>query len=203
MHNVIVLEDVVDETTQNEIYDSIFSKTTAWTFSRTVFYDYHPEVTKHQKSSLMSFTKPLIDFKTEERDELFPICYKPLVQGVEKLGGKVKDLYNARVQLQLPILTEKDKLFGVPHIDNHHLPNKYYIAVYYVNDVDGDTVLFKQTKNTATPEDIINGKLEIDQVISPKKGRMIIFDGDIYHAVGKPKTDLRCVLNFNFTYEVK
>jgi hypothetical protein len=185
MFDVQIIDDVVDLETQDNIYNVIFSKDTLWTFSRTVFYDTHPEVIKSQKESLMSFTKPLID------DTNYSLYKKVLDKVI------VNKILNARIQLQLPILTEKDKIYGVPHIDGHR-PYHYKVAVYYVNDVDGDTVLFKQTTENSTPQDIKDGKLEIYKTISPKKGRLIIFDGNIYHSVGKPKTDLRCVLNFNF-----
>jgi hypothetical protein len=199
MADVIVIDDVVDLTTQDKIYNSIFSKDTQWTFSRTVFYDRHPEVLEKQKNQLMSFTHQLMDFNTGEEFGMFPLCSKPLIAGATSLGKSIKQVYNSRLQLQLPILTEKDKLYGVPHIDAHN-PFEYKIGVYYVNQVDGDTVIFKQTNKNSTPENIKNGKLDIDMTIPPKKGRLIIFDGDIYHSVGKPKTDMRCIVNYNFNF---
>ena len=58
---MIIIDDVIDKELQDEIERSIFGKETKWTFSRSVFYDKHPEVTEIQKKSLMSFTKQLID----------------------------------------------------------------------------------------------------------------------------------------------
>jgi len=190
MHNVIVIDDVVDVQTQDLIEKTIFSRETSWTFGRTVFYDNHPEVTDLQKTKLMSFTRPLFDIEKQYRDNNLNLYIKP----IEK---HCKVLISSRIQLQLPLLTEKDKIYGVPHLDGQN-DRPYLVAVYYVNDVDGDTVLFKQTRNNCTAQDIIDGKLDIDQTISPKKGRLVIFDGSIYHAVGKPKTDLRCIINYNF-----
>jgi hypothetical protein len=195
--SVIVIDDIVDKQTQDEIEKTIFGKDTKWTFSRSVFYDTHPEVTDIQKKSLMSFTKQLVNLDTREMDPSFPL-YSKILNGIEnKLDIRINTVYNARIQLQLPLLTEKDKLWGVPHIDAHR-PQKYYIVVYYVNDVDGDTVLFKEKKDEVTPQDVIDGKLTVLQSVSPKKGRVVIFDGDLYHAVGKPKTDMRCIINFNY-----
>jgi hypothetical protein len=188
MTDVIVIDDVVDLATQDEIYNTIFSKDTSWTFSRTVFYDpiMYPEVSTKQKNSLMSFTKPLIG------DEMFSFYCKPL----ETICSFDK-IINCRLQLQLPLITEQNKIYGVPHVDNHG-DFEFKVGVYYTNDVDGDTVIFKQTTKDTTPEEVKEGKLEIDKTISPKKGRLVIFDGDVYHAVGKPKTDLRCIINYNF-----
>ncbi len=193
----IIIDDIVDLETQNLIYQTAFNKNTNWTFSRTVFYDKHPEVMDQQRNSLMAFTKPLVNMDDGSFDPTYPIYHKVLESVQERLGWQIKAIYNARLQLQLPLLTEKDKVWGVPHIDAHR-PNPYKIAVYYVNDVDGATVLFKQTTKNCTPQDVKDGKLEVAHTVSPKKGRVVIFDGDIYHSVGKPKTDMRCVVNYNF-----
>jgi hypothetical protein len=194
MNDVIVIDNVVDLETQNEIYNNVFSKNTQWTFARTVFYDpvMYPEVAEKQKNSLMSFTKSLINFQTREKDKLFDLYTKPLVGITNE-----QNIFNCRLQFQLPLINESGKIHGIPHVDGHH-NFKFKVAVYYVNDVDGDTVIFKQTTRDTTPEEVKEGKLEIDKTISPKKGRLVIFNGDVYHAVGKPKTDLRCIINYNF-----
>jgi hypothetical protein len=194
MTDVTVIDDVIDIASQDEIYNNIFSKDTLWTFARTVFYDkvMYPEVSDKQKNSLMTFTKALIDYNTGERDKLFDLYTRPLHNIC-----KSDSIINCRLQLQLPLITEQNKIYGVPHVDNH-MNRKFKVGVYYTNDVDGDTVIFKQTTKDTTPEEVKDGKLEIDKTISPKKGRLVIFDGDIYHAVGKPKTDLRCIINYNF-----
>ena len=188
---------MINKELQDEIEKTIFGKDTKWTFARSVFYDTHAEVTDVQRKSLMSFTKELINLDTmEPSDDYF--LYSKILDGIQnKINIKINAVLNARIQLQLPLLTEKDKVYGIPHVDGRR-KEKYYVVVYYVNDVDGDTVLFKQTLNNATPQDIIDGKLDIAHTVSPKKGRAIIFDGDIYHSVGKPKTDLRCIINFNY-----
>jgi hypothetical protein len=195
--NIFVIDDIVDKETQDLIESTVFGKETQWTFARSVFYDTHPEVTSIQKKSLMSFTKQLLNLDTGQIDPQYPL-YAEVLKSIErKLNYKIQRVYNARVQLQLPLLTEKDKVWGVPHIDAHR-NDKYMVVVYYVNDVDGDTVIFKQKKGEVTPEDVISGKLDVLQTVPPKKGRVVIFDGDLYHAVGKPKTDMRCIINFNY-----
>jgi hypothetical protein len=191
--DIIVIDDVIDKETQDAIERSIFSKDTQWIFARTVFYDgTNPEVNEKQKNSLMSFTNLMLDLDRKiSLDPLEELYSKPL-QGLD-----VRTLFQIRAQLQLPILTEKDKIYGVPHMDgNRGIP--YRIGVYYVNDSDGDTVIFKQTTNDTTPVDVMTGKLDILTTISPKKGRLVLFNSCRYHAVGKPKQDARCILNYHF-----
>lgn len=88
-----------------------------------------------------------------------------------------------------------DMSINFPHLDNY---NEHYVLVYYVNDSDGDTILFnekweKDDKN----KDIIN--LTTEARVSPKRGRILLFDGLQYHTSQNPiKYDKRCILNINF-----
>ena len=82
-----------------------------------------------------------------------------------------------RAFLQLPINT-KQKHNNI-HVDSI-LP--HIVCLYYVNDSEGDTYLF-------------NG--DITQIITPKKNRVVLFDGSIKHASSAPTKSPRCVLNYN------
>ncbi len=70
------------------------------------------------------------------------------------------------------------------HVD---FEEEHTVVLYYVNESDGDTTLYA--------DDL--GK-EVLQTISPKKGRVIIFDGLIKHSAGVPVNHpTRIVLNYN------
>ena len=70
-----------------------------------------------------------------------------------------------------------------PHVD---LPGQpHHSLIYYVNDSDGPTKIFKGGK--------------IVQKINPKKGRCFIMDGDTWHSSSHPKEHShRIVVNINF-----
>lgn len=190
--SLIIIDDVVDKKTQDDIERSIFSKNTKWIFARTVFYDgTNPEVNETQRNSLMSFTNLMMDPQNQPESDPNIELYSTPVKNI------AKTILQIRAQLQLPILTEKDKLYGVPHVDGYR-DSPYRVGVYYVNDSDGDTYIFKQTTSNTTPVNIMNGLLDVKTTVTPKKGRLIIFDGSVYHAVGKPKKDVRAVLNYHF-----
>ena len=70
------------------------------------------------------------------------------------------------------------------HID---FPFPNVATVYYVNDTDGDTIIYGQDR------------LEIKERVSPKANRLVIFDGDILHTGSSPtKHKTRILLNSNF-----
>ena len=96
-----------------------------------------------------------------------------------------------KMNFNYPWLGVKESMHGIPHVD---LPaeKNYTTAIYYVTDGDGDTILFNEKNGH-------NGPLTIKERISPKKGRMVLFEGDTLHAAcpsissNKP----RIVLNIN------
>ena len=85
-----------------------------------------------------------------------------------------------RTHIQLPLLNPSPHY---PHIDDEC---GHWVILYYVNDSDGDTIFFDDNKN------------EIKR-ITPKKGRIVFFDGSIWHSSSSPQTIHRAVINFNFT----
>jgi hypothetical protein len=88
-------------------------------------------------------------------------------------------IIHSRAFLQFPLnLKLIGSKFDTPHID---LPGPHMVYLYYVIDADGDTLLFK--------------KSEIIKRVSPKKGRLLIFDGGICHTAQQPQKGIRCVIN--------
>ena len=94
-------------------------------------------------------------------------------------GFFITNIYNAHIFFQVPSITQT---LSTPHVD---MLSPHWVLLYYVNDSDGDTILYNKNKE------------EIKRV-SPKKGKAIFFDGSIYHSAGIPKNSHRAVINFNF-----
>jgi hypothetical protein len=107
--------------------------------------------------------------------------YASVAQAVaDRKNQKILAITNMRAHLQLPIQLAT---LGIPHVDKHDL-NPFSVIVYYVNDTDGETVLYRDDKTELAR-------------ISPKKGRCVVFDGNIYHKAGMPTIDIRCIINYN------
>ena len=114
--------------------------------------------------------------------------FVPLLETVvRKLGLNQATVLQGRSFLQFPINT--DGTIDKPHIDIHG-NNKFVVALYYVCDSDGDTVIYN--------EQIKSEKYTINQRVTPKQGRIVIFDGHLYHTAEQPtKSNTRCIVNYN------
>jgi hypothetical protein len=64
--------------------------------------------------------------------------------------------------------------FGFPHT----------VLLYYVNDADGNTVF-------------VDDQEKVYREVEPRKGRLLAFDGALYHGGGVPQRSPRCVVNYN------
>lgn len=82
--------------------------------------------------------------------------------------------------------------YNQPHVDAE-VPA--YSMVYYLNDSDGDTVIF----NESYVDDTTPISLTVDSRIQPKKNRAVIFESNRYHASSNPVvSENRFVLNWVF-----
>ena len=97
---------------------------------------------------------------------------------LDKLEVKWVDVIQARLFITVPHKTTLAHYN--PHTD---LADEHLALIYYVNDSDGDTVFFENDK--------------IVKRVSPKKGRVIVFDGSHLHAGGYPTNVPRCIVNYN------
>ena len=108
---------------------------------------------------------------------------------LNKLGIHEATLVRIKANLLTRSATmEQPKPFP-PHVD---LPKPHMVMIYYVNDSDGDTLIFDKTFPDRENCTMVHSA-------SPKKGRGILFDGRHYHTGTAPfHHDTRMVVNFNF-----
>lgn len=112
----------------------------------------------------------------------------------EKINFKVKKILRIRKRLTYPS-KEKYNIPYQPHVD---FKKKHLVLLYYVNDSDGDTFIYKEkfSKNDA------NQNLEnlcVLDTVNFKKGRVVIFDGSNYHASSLSSSNSRMILNINLS----
>ena len=98
-----------------------------------------------------------------------------------------------RVKLNLLLKNKVDKkFFHNPHIDRAGEQHK--VLIFYQNDSDGDTIVFNE--KFSEKRDTI---LSINKRVRPEKGKVIDFDGDIWHTSSSPcNINYRLVMNVNY-----
>lgn len=117
-------------------------------------------------------------------------------------GFFVKDLLRLRCRMThpQPHLNHTKDNYNVPHLDFGGEEVENHIAfIYYVNDSDGDSVIYDVTaKDAEKNPDILLDPPELIRC-SPKKNRLLIFDGELYHSGNCPTNSReRITINCDF-----
>lgn len=135
--------------------------------------------------------------------EWYPFI-KPIIYSIEQAtGDTIRELLRIRVGFLTPSLSEDN--YNTPHLD---FTVPHTTVCYYVNDSDGDTIVFDKTvvdMNVDTiTESTIKEYVDVSEFTvsgrcSPKKGRICKFDGYRFHASSKPKlNERRLVITINY-----
>jgi hypothetical protein len=127
----------------------------------------------------------------ERRSAFFDVVVPMFYFMEDKTGVALGDIERMKANLlvQKPI---EDGTYNTPHIDVGD--RGYKSLLYYVKDSDGDTYLFNETF-----ADRRGGALTLRRRVSPRKGKAILFNSNIWHASSHPRANAtRVVLNFVF-----
>ena len=111
----------------------------------------------------------------------------------KKLKIKKVDVLQGRSFLSTPTNIPRDDV-DTPHYD---MDAPHFVMLYYVNDSDGDTIIYNEkTKFGACyPDNEMN--FTIKKKVSPKQGRVVLFDGIHYHTAEQPNHNLRGIVNYD------
>ena len=64
-------------------------------------------------------------------------------------------------------------------------------------DADGDTIIYENMYSPDNPDVPQPDELRIQESVTPKQGRVVIFDGYHWHTGTQPEKGMRCVINSN------
>ena len=94
--------------------------------------------------------------------------------------------------LQFPLKNIDTSVVDTPHIDIDE-GDEHTVVLYYVIDSDGDTIIYNEREESSTYTE--------KQRVTPKQGRVVIFDGRQYHTAQQPSNGTRCIVNYNLGYD--
>jgi hypothetical protein len=125
----------------------------------------------------------LEEYKQKANSSYYRLFEEKIPYILKKLNLKNIQIIRAKLNLQTQITNNQPNLHNTPHRDSNFRHNVFML---YLNDSDGDTIIFDEN-------------FKIKKRITPKKNRVVIFDGITYHTGCHPcKNDKRIVLNVNF-----
>lgn len=115
------------------------------------------------------------------------------------MNKTVSTIHRIRIRYTHPVPDHNELKYAAPHID-FNSKTYYTTLVYYVDDSDGDTVLFSKKHIAGTEYDpVVKEKLNEVYRHTPKKGEAVVFNGHRYHAGNYPiQHGRRIVINFDF-----
>ena len=193
-----VVDDIVSIEQQRKLLETFLSEKVTWKFSRDIAGgNYYPR--PGFGHGLFYNEKP----HSKWFELVLPIIENSLKAVYENTGEKADyRLEKSRAFMQIPL-----RNVSGPEYDNHHIDfiEPHLAVLYYVCDADGDTVLFENVyhpqDNTSAPEP---SELIEKARITPKMGRVVIFDGYHWHTATQPKeAEVRCVINSNVVLQDK
>ena len=168
-----------------KVYDSLFPENLVEGINHFALnsglniYEYKNNVT----SADQTIYKPAIShtFLTEDNKmtEHCAFLLQPLYSLCSLKNIILHRAITARIFVSLPV---NNLDFTYIHND---LPYDHFVCIYYINDSDGDTIFY-------------NDQEEEIKRVTPKKGRVVFFDGTIKHTGSAPKEKTRAIINYNF-----
>jgi len=180
--NFHIVDDVFSKETQDDIEDAVYTKISFGWVATTIGNE-HPWKDANIRKNVKEF--PYMQHDIIKNGELAPnIALSPVVYALvdkfeKTFNIKVKNIQ--RAQCNFTWIQPNGPLVSPRHRDSVY---DHHVLLYYINDSDGETVI------------------EVDEEtksVSPKKGRMVIFNGNNFHSSTSPKKTNRFVININVT----
>jgi len=131
-----------------------------------------------------------------ELDKPVSQMFHTILPVITAIPYTIKQMIRIKINLCVYAQMDNPNAHGMPHVDFTEIKEPLISAIYYINDSTGDTLIFNQRFGQNTP-------LTVKTRVTPKKGRLLVFDGALLHAGNTPRTNApRLNINFNaFVYE--
>ncbi len=130
-----------------------------------------------------------IDGDSSEIESAFHHLFVPMLsKACQYLKVPEAEVLQGRSFLQFPLKNIDTSVVDTPHIDIDE-GDEHVVVLYYVVDSDGDTVIYNERTESSSYTE--------KQRVTPKQGRVVIFDGRQYHTAQQPSNGTRCIVNYN------
>ena len=187
-NKILIFDDVIDLEYQNIIKEILLGdrQYKGYDFPWYLTHD----VTKPAKADSQlrpAFFHGYVDYPSELSSVFHDLFIRLIQNSCAKIDRKNVDVLQGRSFCQLPISSDKISV-DTPHID---IKEDHFVMLYYVCDSDGDTIIYNEQKKS--------DNYTVQKRITPKQGRVVLFDGNFYHTAEQPTDNVRCVVNYDLT----
>lgn len=196
MNNLpIIIDDAIDEDYQDVIEDMMFE--CKWFYESDNVLGSQSSEMKYRKflSPKIYEVAPSFISNIMIDKDVFPIV-KPLIESsCKKINFHIRKIHRCIGSIS-PIIDVESKINN-PHVN---MAKSHLVMLYYVNDSDGDTVLYdKSFDDLKIVDEYVDNKNDLNIVhrITPKRGRVVFFDGTVYHAPSTPTKNIRCIITLD------
>ena len=132
---------------------------------------------------------------TSEIQSVYHHLFTPMLsKACQYLKMPEAEILQGRSFLQFPLKNIDTSVVDTPHIDLDE-GWEHAVVLYYVIDSDGDTIIYNERTESLTYTE--------KQRVSPKQGRVVIFEGGQYHTAQQPNNGTRCIVNYNLGYDTE
>ena len=189
---ILVIDDFIDKDYQEDIKDVLLGKEEwgdllfPWHYIDDVTAAFEDD--NQGRPGLSHVYVEYNDDKTSDIVSDFHDLFIPLLElACETLEVPSARIVQGRSFMQFPLNLQSDE-DDTPHIDLEE-GERHIVVLYYVKDSDGDTVIYNERTESNT--------YTVKQKVTPKQGRVVIFDGSQYHTAQQAINSVRCIVNYN------
>jgi hypothetical protein len=185
--DTLIIDDAVPVEIQDKLEAYFTSTELAWTYNHSSLY-----IDGALMGGRIDFPQtpdtidvPMLSHIAAFNNKEVSVALRPAFSVIEKIPHDMTRLLRVKANITFPHVGATHNSHQPVHQDAG-IAEDYLVGIYYVNDSDGDTFIFDATE-----------PLTVRQRISPKKGRLVVFNGKYLHAGGIPSKNPRVVININ------
>ena len=196
-----IFDDIIDKEYQERIKNTLLSHETNWFYNHNINInsDMEPRPCfshRYFESEYDLHTDTGTQYNELERSYLHDMLVPMIDASCKSIDYNYRYIIQGRSFLQLPLKGLSDQL-DINHVDRKE---NHLVILYYVKDSDGDTIIYQNRYQNKYYSVMYPEEKEITKElkrVSPKQGRVVIFDGAFYHTAEQPQKDVRLIINYN------
>ncbi len=194
----MIYKDILPTTNYNQLFDLITGVDFPWYYQPDIaFTTFKGHLNDPMAISSFGFTHLVWDIDKGKVSELISLM-GPLVENFQNQSKiKINNFLRIKINLQVPLKNNIPEKYNGVHIDRF---DKHQTLIYYLNDSDGDTVVFD--KIYSEDDDYLAASsmsLPIKYRVKPTANTLLHIDGFQYHSGSNPiESNYRITININF-----